>query len=65
MSKEKLIRTINRELVEINEMIDLKVIKGASYRAEAKRHKLLVSMLNDISEKARARSSWSFASLIF
>jgi len=64
MSKEKLVKTISREIEEINETIDIKVIKGIPYRAEAKRHKLLLSMLQDVTRKAQT-SRFGFASFLF
>lgn len=64
MSKEKLVKTISKEIEEINETIDLKVIRGVSYRTEARRHKLLHSMLLDVTKKVGA-SRFSFASLLF
>ena len=64
MSKEKLVKTISREIAEINETIDMKVIRGVPYKREAKRHKLLVSMLSDIGRRAQAQSRWSFASFL-
>jgi hypothetical protein len=64
MSKEKLITTINREIEDLNEQIDWKVIKGMPYKREAKRHKLLVSMLQDVrrhtAQAARGGSIFSF-----
>lgn len=54
MSKKTLMRTISEELEYINQKIDMKVIKGISYRAEAKRHKLLVSMLHDVKRMPEA-----------
>ncbi len=41
MSKNKLLKTIHTELDKINEQIDLKIIKGMSYKKEAMRHKFL------------------------
>lgn len=64
MSKKTLLRTISEELEYINQKIDMKVIKGVSYKAEAKRHKLLVSMLQDVRRmpeaSQRASSIFSF-----
>ena len=65
MSKEKLVKTISREIAQINETIDMKVIQGVSYKQEAKRHKLLISMLADVSRRAQTQSRWSFASFLF
>jgi hypothetical protein len=65
MSREKLVKTLNSEIREINEIIDMKVIRGVSYRTEAKRHKLLVRMLQDVNRRIQSRSAWSFASFLF
>ena len=54
MSKKTLMRTISEELEYINQKIDMKVIKGISYKAEARRHKLLVSMLQDVKRMPEA-----------
>lgn len=43
MSKFKLARNIKKEIKKINNDIDLKIIKGLPYRAEARRHKFLTS----------------------
>lgn len=61
MSKSKLLSTISSELEEINNQIDWKVIKGIPYRREAKRHKLLLSMLADIKRQPEVRA-YSFLS---
>jgi len=63
MSQRKLITTINRELNYLNEVIDLKVIQGASYKKEAKRHKLLLRMLGEVSRQTRSVPAFSFLSL--
>lgn len=64
MSKHKLITTINRELKDINEVIDWKIIKGLPYKREAKRHKLLLGMLSG-ANKTFERPIWKFASFLF
>lgn len=43
MSKIKLAGTIRKEIKKLNRDIDLKIIKGLPYKAEARRHKFLVS----------------------
>ena len=64
MSKHKLITTINRELKDINEVIDWKIIKGLPYKREAKRHRLLLGMLSG-ANKISERPIWRFASFLF
>ncbi len=41
MSKEQFRKIIERELQEINKKIDLKILRGESYKKEAHEHKLL------------------------
>ncbi len=43
MSKFKLARNIKKEIKKLNNDIDLKIIRGLPYRAEARRHKFLTS----------------------
>ena len=57
MSKTKLFRIISREIYQINTKIDMMIIRGLPYRREARRHKLLVRMLDEVSEKVRVRHS--------
>lgn len=54
MSKHQAIRTIRAEIARLNQMIDLKIIKGVSYRREALRHKFLMAQLARLSP----RHSW-------
>jgi len=65
MSKERLITTISREIETLNEQIDFKIIKGISYKIEAKRHKLLVSMLSDVGRRTAVASRGGFFSFMF
>jgi hypothetical protein len=60
MSKHQAIRTIRAEIDHLNEIIDLKIIKGLSYRREALRHKALMAQL----ARLAPRRSW-FARLGF
>ncbi len=48
MSKQTLARTIRKEIKDINWRIDMKIIKGLSYREESRRHKILRMQLNRI-----------------
>lgn len=43
MSKIRTIYKISREIKKLNHDIDLKIIKGLPYRAEARRHRFLAS----------------------
>ena len=65
MSKEKLITTLSREIAELNEQIDMKVIRGISYKNESRRHKLLVSMLSDVGRHTRVAHRGGILSLLF
>lgn len=65
MSEHKLTSTINREIKSINQMIDMKIIQGAPYKREAKRHKLLVSMLHDLEKRQVRKPLFQFASFLF
>ncbi len=49
MSKYQTIRTIRAEIDKINQEIDLRIIKGVSYRKEALRHKFLMRQLGRLS----------------
>jgi len=55
MTKHKTIITINKEINKINEEIDMKIIQGLAYRAEARRHKMLLSKL-----RSEVRPSWQY-----
>lgn len=60
MSKQNFEKALRRELAELNDTIDRKIIKGLPYAAEARRHKFVVSR---ISELRRERVSWMVRSL--
>lgn len=45
MSKYQLKKTIQKEIKDINWRIDMKIVRGISYRDEARRHKLLLMQL--------------------
>ena len=67
MSKEKTIHELLHEIKIINEKIDMKIIRGKSYKKEAKRHKFLVAHLDILSRRTvrtpglRVARSFSFA----
>lgn len=46
-------RSIKKEIEKLNQDIDLKIIKGLPYKAEARRHKFLVSQFYGFYEKPR------------
>lgn len=45
MSKHTLTKEIQREIARLNDTIDRKIVRGKSYRNEARRHKTLLSEL--------------------
>ncbi|MBI5134215.1 MAG: hypothetical protein HZA81_02400 [Candidatus Taylorbacteria bacterium] len=50
MSKHELLKTVKRELRELNWRIDLKIVRGLSYREEARRHRILLRQLERLNE---------------
>ncbi len=48
MSRTKLIKEIEKEIERLNNKIDLKIIKGKPYFVEARRHKFLLTQLNNL-----------------
>ncbi|MEK7609496.1 MAG: hypothetical protein AAB470_00030 [Patescibacteria group bacterium] len=61
MSKHQVIKTIRMEISQLNQEIDLRIIKGLSYRREALRHKLLKAQLARLAPS----SNWFSRSLSF
>jgi hypothetical protein len=55
MSKHQAIKTIRTEIERLNQEIDLRIIKGVSYKREALRHKFL---MNQLARLAPRRSNW-------
>lgn len=53
MSKILLAHNIIKEIKKLNKDIDLKIIKGLPYRAEARRHKFLVSQFYGFYENTK------------
>jgi len=60
MSYYKISKIISRELNHLNAMIDLKIIKGESYKKEARRHKFLLSQLMGLSKPKSIFASFLF-----
>ena len=65
MSKQNLEKVLRRELVELNDRIDEKIIRGLSYTYESRRHRLVMSQLADIRRTSRSGSGWFLKSLSF
>lgn len=62
MSKQQTIKAIRAEIDRLNQEIDLRIIRGVSYRRESRRHKALMSQLARLSPR---RSFWLGKSLSF
>ena len=56
MSKIQLVHNLRKEIKKLNKDIDLKIIRGLPYRAEARRHKFLVSQFYGFYETTK--KSW-------
>lgn len=56
MSKIQFIHNVRKEIRRLNKDIDLKIIKGLPYKAEARRHKFLVSQFYGFYETTK--KSW-------
>lgn len=63
MSKQNLEKTLREELDILNDQIDRKIIRGLSYAREARRHKFILSRINEL-RKAQ-HSSWFGRSFAF
>jgi hypothetical protein len=55
MSKHQALRAIKNEIKRLNHEIDLRIIKGLSYKEQSRRHKYLMAQLNQL---GRSQSSW-------
>jgi len=53
MSKIKTIYNVEKEIKKLNSAIDLKIIKGLPYKAEARRHRFLMSQFNSFERRPR------------
>ncbi|HEY4494676.1 MAG TPA: hypothetical protein VJC02_01075 [Candidatus Paceibacterota bacterium] len=51
MSTYTLIKRIQKEIEKINEEIDIRIIKGLSYKALSKRHKFLSEELSSLKKE--------------
>ena len=58
MSKYTLIKELQKELAKLNSIIDMKIIKGLSYKKESRRHKFLISQLKSLRREAPVESGW-------
>lgn len=62
MSKQNFEKSLKKELRVLNEIIDMKIVRGLSYGAEAKRHKFILGRLANIKS---TKSGWMFRSFNF
>ena len=58
MSKYILEKNIQAELKKLNDIIDIKIIKGVSYKREALRHRFLLYRLSDLHRLPKFHSNW-------
>ncbi len=57
MSSIVLEKKIREELIKLNDIIDIKILKGMPYRREALRHRFLLNRLSDMHRLPRFNSS--------
>ncbi len=62
MSKQNFEKSLKKELRVLNEIIDMKIIRGLSYSREAKRHKFVLASLANIQ---KTKSGWMLRSFSF
>ena len=55
MSKHEIVSSLKVEIRKINRIIDQKILMGAPYSLEARRHKFLMSQMNRL---APQREGW-------
>ncbi len=58
MSKFILEKNIRAELKKINDVIDMKILKGIPYKREAVRHRFLLNRLVDLHHMPKFHSNW-------
>lgn len=51
MSQHQFASHLRRELVELNSIIDRKIVRGRDYRAEAQRHKEILRSLSQMKQR--------------
>ncbi|KND48222.1 MAG: hypothetical protein AB201_01330 [Parcubacteria bacterium C7867-006] len=62
MSKQNFEKSLKKELRVLNEIIDMKIVRGLSYAQEARRHKFILNSLTNIK---RTKSGWMLRSFNF
>ncbi len=63
MSKHQLARVIQKELIDLNNRIDRKIIQGRSYGEEAGKHKMLLRQLRQFRKSSKS-SLFGFLSFL-
>ncbi len=58
MSKYNLEKSLRKELSQLNDIIDEKILRGYSYAREAKRHKFILSRIQEIKRKSKSGTNW-------
>ena len=58
MSKFILEKRVKEELKKVNETIDLKIVRGMSYKRDALRHRFLLNRLADLHRLPKFHSNW-------
>ncbi len=61
MSKHQVIRTLRHEISRLNREIDMRIIRGLSYRRESLRHKMLTSQLQRLTRQSMFGRVFGFA----
>ena len=62
MSKHEIIKSLKAEIKKINRVIDQKILMGAPYSVESRRHKFLTSQLRRLAPQG---GSWFGRSMSF
>jgi hypothetical protein len=57
MSNIILEKKIREELKKVNDIIDMKILRGLSYKREALRHRFLLNRLSDM-HRSKFNSTW-------
>ena len=60
MSKQQYLKALNTEIQKLNGLIDDKILHGADYKREARRHKELLRQLRREERRRTQRSILSF-----
>ena len=58
MSKYNLEKVLKKELEVLNDVIDQRIIRGLSYTHEAKRHKFILSRIQEMRRESKSGINW-------